>query len=378
MASMVLPWALVKNVAEASDSDGASDTSPTLAGETDFVERGEYPWVGFVLFRGVGCTGTLVANDWVLTAAHCVPEGLEHTGEVYLGSTDARALPAGRATRVDKVIVHPDYRSESSSIRRIGHDIALLQLRQPSLTRPVTFAPSPLAARHGAAATMLGYGDICTDCGADDRLRIGETTFWGDRKNGSLARAFRDDLDLVTFTRSNDLSEQAALCAGDSGGPVLGEIDGHVGLTAVLSNEIFLAVDGQTQGCGAASLSYGVHVEVAAGTANANWIFATIDERPQCNGLFATIVGTSRDDVLTGTRGRDVIVGGGGNDRISGGGGRDILCGGPGNDVLRGDAGADILRGGGGADSLVGNVGTDRCFGDVGDAMASCERQARR
>lgn len=380
LAALLLA-ALVVLVLGATAASGEVDhtgpeRTPTLAGETDFVEPGTHAWVGFVLFRGTGCTGSLVADDWVLTAAHCIPEGAENDGEVYLGINDARSLDRADAISVQRVVVHPEYRSETSSLLRISHDIALLQLERSAKAEPVQLAVSPLAARHGAKATMIGFGDICAGCGADDRLRVGASTFLGDRKNPSLARAFRRDLALVAFTNSADLTSEAGICAGDSGGPVLGEVAGHSGLTAVLSNEIFLAEDGQVLSCGGAGYSIGVHVEVAAGTPNGNWIFETIGGRPKCGGIFATIVGTSQPDILRGTSGRDVIVGGGGNDRISGAAGRDIICGGAGNDTIRGDAGSDILRGGGGADVLLGNVGKDRCIGDGSDSMVGCERRA--
>lgn len=352
-----------------------SDYQPQLAGDTDLVADGEYRAVAFVLFPGTGCTGSLIANEWVLTAAHCVPVGQESRGQVFLDQPDARVLQPEDALKVSRVEIHPDYRAESSSLLRIGHDLALLQLAQPVRNiAPLTLSPSSLAASHGTSATMVGYGDVCAGCGGDDRLRSGTTTFLGDRKNSSLARAFRQDLELVAFTESDDLTSQAGICSGDSGGPVLGEIDGYVGIVAVLSNEILLGEEGRTVACGGAGHSFGVHVEVAAGTPNANWIFSTIGDRPTCAGLFATIVGTGGSDVLRGTRGRDVIVGRAGNDRITGGAGRDILCGGPGDDTLRGEAGADVLRGGGGTDLLVGNAGKDRCTGDRTDRTAGCER----
>jgi len=46
-----------------------------------------------------------------------------------------------------------------------------------------------------------------------------------------------------------------------------------------------------------------------------------------CQGLQPTILGTSRDDVLTATAGRDIIHGLGGNDTIIGLGADDVVCG---------------------------------------------------
>ena len=88
-----------------------------------------------------------------------------------------------------------------------------------------------------------------------------------------------------------------------------------------------------------------------------------------CDGLLATIVGTSGDNVLTGTNGPDVIQGLGGDDTINGGVGADVICGGKGNDVLHGGIGSysDRLLGGDGNDRLSGGSGDDTLFGEAGN-----------
>lgn len=64
-----------------------------------------------------------------------------------------------------------------------------------------------------------------------------------------------------------------------------------------------------------------------------------------CEGLAATIVGTSGPDFLVGTSHDDVIVGGAGDDVLRGGGGDDVICGGSGDDEIAGGDGADTIRG---------------------------------
>jgi len=131
-----------------------------------------------------------------------------------------------------------------------------------------------------------------------------------------------------------------------------------------------------------------------------------------CNGLAATEVGTTGDDVIEGTAKRDVIVaregadvihglggddvicGGGGRDTIYGGGGRDRiyggdhadtihggssgdrLYGGGGRDVIHGDSGPDRIYGGGSNDELRGGYGNDRIFGHGGDDVLYGSRGA--
>ncbi|NND01742.1 MAG: S8 family serine peptidase [Acidimicrobiia bacterium] len=95
-----------------------------------------------------------------------------------------------------------------------------------------------------------------------------------------------------------------------------------------------------------------------------------------CQGLPATHVGTSGDDVINGTAGADVIVTFGGNDVVDGKGGNDVIClgagadtgkGGPGKDIILGQGGNDRLEGQGGFDTLDGGAGKDTLLGGVGN-----------
>ena len=111
-----------------------------------------------------------------------------------------------------------------------------------------------------------------------------------------------------------------------------------------------------------------------------------------CDGLSATIVGTSGNDTLNGTNGSDVIVGNGGNDTINGGNGNDTICSGSGNDTINGNNGNDtIIDDGGnnnvtggnqdddittgsGDDTIDGGTGTDTCdAGGGNNNVSNCE-----
>ena len=81
------------------------------------------------------CTGTLIAQDLVLTAAHCVVS--KDTGDPYQsGEVTFRAgLSNGTALADRKVVqiaVHPDFRAdESPNAARVRVDVALMRLDQP-------------------------------------------------------------------------------------------------------------------------------------------------------------------------------------------------------------------------------------------------------
>jgi Ca2+-binding RTX toxin-like protein len=89
-------------------------------------------------------------------------------------------------------------------------------------------------------------------------------------------------------------------------------------------------------------------------------------EPPRCRGRLATIVGSTKADVIRGSRFGDVIATLAGKDKVLGLGGRDIICGGAGPDRLLGGGGRDVLLGGPGPDRLAGGKGRDKLRGGPG------------
>ena len=88
---------------------------------------------------------------------------------------------------------------------------------------------------------------------------------------------------------------------------------------------------------------------------------------PACNGLDATIAGTTGSDTLTGSAGSDIVALLGGDDTFRGGNGNDTVCAGGGDDDVNGQAGVDNLRGGNGDDQLRGDVNNDSLYGGSDD-----------
>jgi trypsin len=107
----------------------------------------------------------LIAPDRVLTAAHCVAEGM--TGRVpvtpdrvrlVLGRPDTRGLPPTDWAAVASVAMHPRFRVRAPAYAR--YDVAVLRLALPAPVAPARLAgPSNRRLwRLGDWARVLGYG----------------------------------------------------------------------------------------------------------------------------------------------------------------------------------------------------------------------------
>ncbi|MEM8593566.1 MAG: serine protease [Pseudomonadota bacterium] len=276
-----------------------ADIQPRIIGGVSVDNENRYPWMVSLLFQNdldtfALCGGTLIAQDWILTAAHCVVKDGQGTvfannkvfarvSDFTLGNeADNEALVA--ATRIVK---HPSY-----SAATYTNDIALIQIKRSSLA----VTPIPLAGVNGVVAdyesgssvdifNVMGWGLTDTNDQGSLSARLMEVTV--DHVSDAQCRSAYAGFNLSSsqLCAGKFRTGGKDSCLGDSGGPLVFDQSGQTVQVGIVS------FGGER--C-AAPFAPGVYTKVSS---YASWIDCTINPST-CSNPKPTEPGS--DDSLSG------------------------------------------------------------------------------
>jgi trypsin len=180
--------------------------------------------------RRLICSGSLIAPQVVLTAAHCAKGGKRRQLSVFAGTpsiSPGRRLPRIKVTRV---ILDPAYNG-----RKDSHDFAVLALASAPPAQPISLATpveDKVATRPGRTVRSAGFGTRSA-WGLDvaRRLKTTRERVYRARKCDRAfgkSRGFQGASMICTLGKRirrlhSRLPFHATSCEGDSGGPLVAE-----------------------------------------------------------------------------------------------------------------------------------------------------------
>ena len=192
------------------------------------ADPAQWPFAVAIFRKGhMHCSGSVIGPTKVLTAGHCVDGFNLANFQVVIGRPTLRDISVGQSIGVVSGRVHPDF--EQTGL----HDVAVLNLAQPTAVTPVALAtPDQNAATTGVGAQMRVAGYGATNPFGTHLSGFLKATIEQSRADSRCLKAYTRDLFApesmicalgAKKKKPGRFKIHTSACSGDSGGPLVAD-----------------------------------------------------------------------------------------------------------------------------------------------------------